>query len=46
VPIRERVALRIIPDKKAGLAEVRFWYDNRLVGVKKVRNEDLNIPNF
>ena len=46
VPIRERVYLRIVPDKKSGLAEVRFWYGEKLVGVQKVRNEDLNIPNF
>lgn len=46
VPIRERVSLRIVPDKKSGLAEVRFWYDKKLVGIQKVRNEDLNIPNF
>jgi hypothetical protein len=46
VPIRAYTALRIVPDKKSGLAEVRFWYDDRLVGVQKVRNKDLNIPNF
>lgn len=46
VPLREKVALRIVPDKKSGLAEIRFWYDKKLVGIQKVRNEDLNIPNF
>lgn len=46
VPLRERVGLRIVPDKKSGLAEVRFWYDKKLVGIQKVRNEDLNILNF
>ena len=46
VPPRERVALRIAPDKNTGLAETRFWYDKKLVGITKVRNEDLNIPNF
>ena len=46
VPLRERVFLRIVPDKKSGLAEVRFWYNNALVVISKVRNEDLNIPNF
>jgi hypothetical protein len=46
VPIKERVSLRIVPDKKSGLAEVRFWYDKKPVGIQKVRNEDLNIPNF
>jgi len=46
VPLRKRVALRIAPDKNTGLAEIRFWYDKKLVGIAKVRNEDLNIPNF
>ena len=44
VPIRERVYLRIVPSKNAGLAEVRFWYSDKLVGIQKVKNEDLNIP--
>jgi len=38
--------LRIVPDKKSGLAEIRFWYKDKLVGVQQVKNEDLNIPNF
>ena len=46
VPLRERVVLRIAPDKKSGLAEIRFWYDKKLVGIQTVRNKDLNIPNF
>jgi len=46
VPLRERVYLRITPDKNSGLSEIRFWYNKKLVGVQKVRNEDLNIPNF
>lgn len=46
VPIRERVQLRIIPDKESGLAEIRFWYNNKLVGVQKVKNGDLNLVHF
>ena len=46
VPIRERVYLRIVPDKKSGLAEIRFWYKDKLVGLTNVKNEDLNIHNF
>jgi transposase InsO family protein len=45
VPLRERVYLRIVPDKKSGLAEIRFWHNNCLVGIQKVRIEDLNISN-
>jgi len=25
-PLREEIGLRIVPDEKAGLAEVRIWY--------------------
>lgn len=46
VPLRERVYLRIVPDKKSGIAEIRFWYKDKLVGIQKVKNEDLNISNF
>jgi hypothetical protein len=46
VPLRERVYLRIVPCMSTGMAEIRFWYDKKLVGNAKVRNEDLNIPNF
>jgi len=46
VPLRERVSLRIIPDMVTGLAEIRFWYNKKLVGIQKLRNEDLNIINF
>ena len=46
VPLRERVYLRITPDKNSGLSEIRFWYKDKLVGIQKVRNEDLNIHNF
>lgn len=46
VPVRERVYLRIVPDKKTELAEVSFWYDKKLVSVQKLRNKDLNISNF
>ena len=46
VPIREGVGLRIVPDLKLGMAEIRFWYKDKLVGTYEVRNEDLNLPNF
>ena len=32
-PIRGTVQLRIIPDKENGLAEIRFWYEDKLVGI-------------
>lgn len=46
VPIRAYTSLRIVPDKKSGLAEIRFWYNSSLVGIQKVKIEDLNIYNF
>ena len=46
VPIRDKVQLRIVPDKQSRLAEIRFWYNNQLVGIQKVRNEDLSLVHF
>lgn len=46
VPIREQVQLRIVPDKELGLAEIRFWYNSELIGIQKVKNEDLNSVHF
>ncbi len=46
VPIRGTVQLRIVPDRQSGLVEIRFWYQNRLVGIQKVKNEDLNLVHF
>jgi len=46
VPIRRTVQLRIIPDKVSGMAEIRFWHDNKLVGIEKVKNEDLKLVHF
>ncbi len=46
VPIGGNVQLRIVPDKESDLAEIRFWYNNRLVGVQKVKNGDLNLVHF
>jgi len=46
VPIRGRVQLRIVPNKLSGLAEIRFWHENKLVGIQKVKNENLNLVHF
>ena len=45
-PIGSKVNLRIYPDEKTGISEIRCWYDNRLVGVQTAKNEDLNIVHF
>lgn len=46
VPIRDKVRLRIVPDLRSGMAEIRFWSKDELVGTYQVKNEDLNLPNF
>ena len=46
VPIRDKVSLRIVPDFRSGMAEIRFWFKDELVSTYQVKNEDLNIPNF
>ena len=46
VPIRDKVNLRIVPDLRSGMAEIRFWHKGELVGTYQVRNEDLNLSNF
>ena len=42
-PLHERIQLRINPDKESGLSEVRFWHENKLLGIQKVKNSDLNL---
>ncbi len=44
--VGQRVELRISPDIKTGMAEVRFWYRDELMGVQNVKNEDLNLVRF
>lgn len=46
VPLRQRVDLRIVPDIKTGISEIRFWHNRKLAGTAIARNEDLNIQNF
>jgi len=46
VPLHSRVQMRIVPDKETGIAEVRFWYNDKLVDIQKVKNEDLNLVRF
>ena len=45
-PLHSRVQMRIVPDKETGIAEVRFWYKDKLVDIQKVKNEDLNLVRF
>jgi len=45
-PLHSRVQMHIVPDKKSGIAEARFWYKNQLVDIQKVKNTDLNLVHF
>jgi len=35
VSARNRVQLRIVPDVGHGMAEIRFWYEDRFLGIRK-----------
>ena len=41
-----QIQLRIVPDKESGLSEVRFWQEDELLGIQKVKNSDLNLVQF
>jgi len=46
VPIREKVPLRIVPDKETNLAEIRLWYKSQLVGVEKMKCSALSLVQY
>jgi hypothetical protein len=45
-PIREKIQLRIYPDIKREIAEVRFWYEGKLLDVQMVKTSDLKLVHF
>jgi len=45
-PLHERIQLRITPDKKSGLSEVKLWHKGELLGIQKVKNSKLNLVHF
>lgn len=45
-PIRETVNLRIYPDQKSGLSEVRFWFRNQLLDVQHIKTGLLGLSTF
>jgi len=45
-PLRKEVELRIAPNLKTGIAEVRIWYKDTLTDVYQVKNSDLNLVKF
>jgi hypothetical protein len=36
-----RIELRMIPDEKTNLTEIRFWHSGRLTGIQKLKTSDL-----
>lgn len=46
VSARDRVQLRIVPDVGDGLAEIRFWCEDRFLGIRKIRSDSLNLVHF
>ena len=43
VPPRYPVDLRIVPNAKVGLTEVRMWFKGKLVSTQLVKNQDLGL---
>lgn len=46
VSVRDTVQLRIVPNRDAGIAEIRFWRDNDFLGTQKIRLEDVDLVHF
>ena len=45
-PLHEKIQLRIVPDRKFGVSEVRFWHRDEFLGSQRVKNTDLNLVQF
>jgi hypothetical protein len=43
---RQEVQLRLYPDLKTGLVEVRFWHEGTFMGAQRVKHDDLPIVHF
>jgi len=43
---KQDVELRMYPNFKTGLVEIRFWHDGRFAGFQKVKITDLSIVQF
>jgi hypothetical protein len=44
--VRDRVQLMIVPDVGNGMAEIRFWCEERFLGIRKIKSESLNLVHF
>lgn len=43
---RHEVELRLYPDVKRGITEVRFWWKGRFMGSQRVKNEDVPLVHL
>lgn len=43
---RQEVELRLYPDVKHGITEVRFWWRGRFMGSQRVKNDDIPIVHL
>lgn len=46
VPPRNKVELRLYPDLKTGMTEVRFWHEGRFTGSQRIKSADLPLVQF
>ncbi|MGC8756116.1 MAG: hypothetical protein ACP5QW_06315, partial [bacterium] len=46
VPIGEKIQLRIYPDIKTGIAEIRCWHKDKLLDIKNIKLSDLTGVHF
>lgn len=44
--INDKVEMRMVPNEKTGITEVRLWHGNNLIGNTKLKNSDLNTVHF
>jgi hypothetical protein len=43
---RDKVQIRLVPDEKTGLTDVRFWVDNIYLGNYKIKSCELKLVQF
>jgi hypothetical protein len=46
VPSRESVKIKIVPDYKKGIAELRFWFNSKCVDIQYAKISDLKMSTF
>jgi hypothetical protein len=46
VSLRENVGIKIIPDKKKGVVELRFWHSNKCVDKQYAKLSDFKLSTF